>query len=68
MPAAQVMTIRKVSFEYIGKDSDIDLFFKAAVNDYLKVGNITKDGGAAFVGSVENSINKGISENMGSYA
>lgn len=59
MPAAQIMKIRQVSYEYRGKDEDIDLFFKAAINDYFKAGSIAKAGGAAFVGCLENFINKG---------
>jgi hypothetical protein len=68
IPAAQLMKIRCVSFEYIGKDEDIDRFFKAAVRDYIKFGYDAKDDATAFVGSVENLINKGISEKIGSYA
>ena len=67
MPALQVMTIRKVSFEYIGQDNDIDLFFKAAINDYFKVENITKGEDTVFGGSVENPMNKGNRENIYSY-
>ncbi len=68
MPAAQIMKIRQGSYEYRGKDEDIDLFFKAAVSDYLKSGNIAKGGGAGFVGCVENLITKGNNANINSFA
>lgn len=68
MPSAQIMKIRKVSFEYVGKDEDIELFFKAAVNDYLRAGNLAKDSDAAFVGCVENLLNKANSKSLSSFA
>ena len=67
MPAAQVMKIRQVSFEYIGKDEEIDLFFKAAINDYLKLGNLAKNKNVAFVGCVENLSNKANFNGLDSY-
>jgi hypothetical protein len=68
MPTAQIMKIRRVSYEYIGKDEDIDLFFKAAIRDYLKSGSIAKAGRSTFVGCVENLINKGNTAKLNSFA
>lgn len=64
MRARKEIAIRKVSFEYIGKDEDIEMFFKSAISDYFTARNPVTNNSSTFVGSVENSINRGDCERL----